>query len=126
VLSMDNNSVFGNCVSWLLQNVSDSTGKSASTFEYFSDDTIMEEVRTLGHDPQFMLLAMMVRDDLSRVVAMAMTRRALMLALVVAMVIHGKCTLARVTNELRESYPKLAAPFSSLCDLARSAMESDH
>lgn len=118
VITLDATTVFDDCVSWLLQTATGSSGKANSLFDYFVDDLVMEEVARLGHDPQFMMLARMHRSDLSDVRAVAMTKRSIMLALVVAMVIQRKCSIHQIAKEVRAYDAKVEAPLTNLLSLA--------
>jgi len=94
------------------------SGKANSLFDYFGDDKVMQEVGNLGHNPQFMMLARMNRSDLKDVKAGAMTKRSIMLALVVALVIKRKCSIQKIVREAQEYDPKIEAPLANLCTLA--------
>lgn len=118
IITMDTTTVFDDCVSWLLQSATGISGKATSLFDYFDDDRVLKEVGHLGHDPQFMMLARMNRSDLSDVRAGAMTKRSIMLALVVALVIQRKCSIQRLVREVQEYDSNVVEPLSNLCKLA--------
>jgi hypothetical protein len=119
VLTIEKNCACIQCASWLLQAATDSSCSSTTTlFKYFQSDRIEGEYAACGYDSPSMLLAHLKRDDLWNVCAMATSKKLLMLALVVAMVIHERCSLSKILGEARKYDPMVEEPLANLCNLA--------
>jgi len=116
VLDMDKTSVFHENVSWLLQTAMESTGKADSLFEFCNDRDVMSVCkRELQLTDQDMGLVSLKRSDLSHIKAIGTSgKRSIVMAVVVALVIHNEVQCEDLQKEVWEYDKKLFKPLDQL------------
>lgn len=121
VLDMDKRSVFHENVSWLMQASMACGGKADSFFEYCEDRDCMNACRALGLNDQEIGLVQFKRKDLSHVKAVGTQgKRSMILAAVVALVLHNDVQCDDLQTELWEYDRSLYKPFDDLIRYAKS------
>lgn len=121
VLDMDKTSVFHENVSWLLQTAMESSGKADSLYEFCDDKQVISACRRDCHlSDQDIGLVTVKRSDLSHIKAVGTSgKRSIMMAVVVALVLHDEVQCDDFQMEVWEYDKSLWKPLDQLIRAAR-------
>mmetsp|Transcript_111815 Transcript_111815/g.311149 ORF Transcript_111815/g.311149 Transcript_111815/m.311149 type:complete len:689 (-) Transcript_111815:340-2406(-) len=123
VIGLDKQSVFQESASWLLQTAMSSESKADALYDFYLDKEILAECCQLGLSKDEVAIARLRRADVRNIKAAGTTgKRSVMLALVVALVLHDKVQVERLMKDMCEYDSALEQPFLAL---VRSAMDHD-
>merc|ERR1712110_1311978 len=114
VVSMDKDSIFDECASWLLQIAANSTAKAISLFDYADDKDITEAVRQLRKSDEGILIARMTGARRSNIFAAGDGKRAVMISLALALIVHENMSPQVFASEARQYQDSLEEPCRSL------------
>lgn len=121
VLDLDKSSIFHENVSWLLQTAMDSSGKADSLYDFCNDREIIaacrKEIRLSDQD---IGLVQLKRNDLQHIRAVGTAgKRSIMLAVVVALVLHNEVQCDDLQAEVWAYDRKLYKPLDQLVRAAK-------